>query len=115
MTIQTFPIANPIYNTRIDSNPEVNVVKFGDGFEQRLTEGLNQNPLTVNLVFEVASSVANNAISFLNDRITDGAAFNYTLPGETSPRKFVCGGYPRTIPFLNRTRLTCVFREVFEP
>ena len=47
----TFPIANPVYNTRINASPKVNVLSFGDGFEQRLTEGLNQNPLSVNLTF----------------------------------------------------------------
>ena len=34
----TFPITNPSYGTRIESNPAVNVLSFGDGFEQRLTE-----------------------------------------------------------------------------
>tara|TARA_R100001163_G_C4962516_1_gene125728 strand:- start:232 stop:573 length:342 start_codon:yes stop_codon:yes gene_type:complete len=111
----TFPIANPIYNTRIDAQPKVNVLSFGDGFEQRLTEGLNQNPLSVNLVFELSQTDANTAITFLNARVDDGASFDYTLPSESTSRKFVCTSFPRTIPFLNRVRLSCVFREVFEP
>jgi|TARA_Y100000052_G_C2912703_1_gene63450 phage-related protein len=111
----TFPITNPVYNTRITPKPKVNIVSFGDGYEQRLTEGLNQNPLIVNLVFEVSQSVANTAITFLNARIESGASFDYTLPSEASARKFVCTTFPRTIPYLNRVRLTCVFREVFEP
>ena len=44
-----FPIANPRYDYTIERKPAVNVVSFGDGFEQRLTEGLNQNPITLNL------------------------------------------------------------------
>ena len=110
----TFPIANPIYNTRITPKPSVNVVTFGDGFEQRLTQGLNQNALSVNLVFELSQSDADTAINFLNARITDGDSFDYTLPSETSSRKFVCESFPRSIPFLNRVRLSCIFREVFE-
>lgn len=110
----TFPIANPTYNTRINTNTKRIVVSFGDGFEQRLTEGLNQNPLSVNLTFELSQSDADTAISFLNARVTDGASFDYTLPSETSSRKFVCERFPRSIPFLNRVRLSCVFREVFE-
>ena len=110
----TFPISNPVYNTRITPKPSVNVVSFGDGFEQRLMEGLNQNALSVNLVFELSQSDADTAISFLNSRITDGDSFDYTLPSETSSRKFVCDSFPRSIPFLNRVRLSCVFREVFE-
>ena len=110
----TFPIANPTYNTRINTNTNQIVVSFGDGFEQRLTEGLNQNPLTVSLTFELSQSDADTAITFLDSRVTDGASFDYTLPSESSSRKFVCTSFPRTIPFLNRVRLTCVFREVFE-
>jgi phage-related protein len=110
----TFPITNPIYNTRIDAKPKVNTLSFGDGFEQRLTEGLNQNPLSVNLTFELSQTDANTAISFLNARVDDGASFDYTLPSESTSRKFVCTSFPRSIPFLNRVRLSCVFREVFE-
>ena len=110
----TFPITNPVYNTKINSKPKVRTLSFGDGFEQRLTEGLNQNPLSVNLTFELSQTDANTAISFLNARIDDGASFDYTLPSESSSRKFVCYNFPRSIPYLNRVRLTCVFREVFE-
>ena len=110
----TFPIANPVYNTRIDAKPKVNILSFGDSFEQRLTEGLNQNPLSVNLVFELSQADASTAITFLNARVDDGASFDYTLPSESSSRKFVCTSFPRTIPYLNRVRLTCRFREVFE-
>ena len=111
----TFQIANPTYNTRINTNTNQIVVSFGDGFEQRLTEGLNQNPLTVSLTFELSQSDADTAITFLDSRVTDGASFDYTLPSESSSRKFVCERFPRSIPFLNRVRLNCVFREVFEP
>ena len=110
----TFPITNPVYNTRINARPKVNILSFGDGFEQRLTEGLNQNPLSVNLTFELSQTDADTAITFLNARVEDGASFDYTLPSESSSRKFVCTSFPRSIPFLNRVRLSCVFREVFE-
>ena len=110
----TFPITNPVYNTRINARPKVNTLSFGDGFEQRLTEGLNQNPLSVNLTFELSQTDADTAITFLNARVEDGASFDYTLPSETSSRKFVCTSFPRSIPFLNRVTLSCVFREVFE-
>ena len=110
----TFPITNPVYNTRINARPKVNILSFGDGFEQRLTEGLNQNPLSVSLTFELSQADATTAINFLNSRVEDGASFDYTLPSETSSRKFVCTSFPRSIPFLNRVTLTCTFREVFE-
>ena len=62
----TFPIANPTYNSRIEPKANVNVIQFGDGFEQRLTEGLNQRPLTASLTFELSQTDADTAITFLN-------------------------------------------------
>ena len=109
-----FPIANPKYNYTILRQPAVNVVTFGDGFEQRLTEGLNQNPITLNLKFDLSQTDSTTAINFLNARITDGASFTFLVPNENVTKNFVCLSYNTAVPFLNRVLLTCKFREVFE-
>ena len=49
----TFPSINPKYGARKRSRPRVRNVQFGDGFSQRLTYGLNQDPKQWNLTFEV--------------------------------------------------------------
>ena len=110
-----FPIANPKYNYTITRQPAVNVLSFGDGFEQRLTEGLNQNPITLNLKFDLSQTDSTTAITFLNARITDGASFTFLVPNENVTKNFVCLSYNTAVPFLNRVTLTCSFREVFEP
>ena len=110
-----FPIANPKYNYTITRQPTINVISFGDGFEQRLTEGLNQNPITLNLKFDLSQTDSTTAINFLNARITDGASFTFLVPNENVTKNFVCLSYNTAIPFLNRVTLTCSFREVFEP
>ena len=109
-----FPIANPKYNYTITRQPAVNVLSFGDGFEQRLTEGLNQNPITLNLKFDLSQTDSTTAINFLNARITDGASFTFLVPNENVTKNFVCLSYNTVIPFSNRVTLTCSFREVFE-
>jgi len=109
-----FPIANPKYNYTISRQPVVNVVSFGDGFEQRLTEGLNQNPITLNLKFDLSQTDSTTAINFLNARITDGASFTFLVPNENVTKNFVCQSYPTSVPYKNRVTLTCSFREVFE-
>tara|TARA_R100001591_G_scaffold38486_1_gene49870 strand:- start:892 stop:1233 length:342 start_codon:yes stop_codon:yes gene_type:complete len=109
-----FPIANPKYNYTISRQPVVNVVSFGDGFEQRLTEGLNQNPITLNLKFDLSQTDSTTAINFLNARITDGASFTFLVPNENVTKNFVCQSYPISVPYKNRVTLTCSFREVFE-
>ena len=110
-----FPIANPKYNYTITRQPAVNVISFGDGFEQRLTEGLNQNPIILNLKFDLSQTDSTTAITFLNARITDGASFTFLVPNENVTKNFVCLSYNTVIPFLNRVTLTCSFKEVFEP
>jgi len=110
-----FPIANPKYNYTITRQPAVNVINFGDGFEQRLTQGLNQNPITLNLKFDLSQTDSTTAVDFLNARITDGASFTFLVPNENVTKNFVCQSYPTTVPFLDRVVLTCTFREVFEP
>ena len=110
-----FPIANPKYNYTIKREPAVNVVSFGDGFEQRLTEGLNQNPITLNLKFDLSQTDSTTAITFLNARITDGASFTFLVPNENVTKNFVCLTYNTAVPYKNRVTLTCSFREVFEP
>ena len=110
-----FPIANPKYDYTITRQPTVNVISFGDGFEQRLTEGLNQNPITLNLKFDLSQTDSTTAINFLNARITDGASFTFLVPNENVTKNFVCLSYNTAVPFLNRVTLTCSFREVFEP
>lgn len=109
-----FPITNPVYNYTINREPNINVIKFGDGFEQRLTEGLNQNPVILNVTFNLSQTDSTTAVNFLNARISDGLSFTFTVPNENTSKNFVCNSYPTTVPFLNRVILTCVFREVFE-
>ena len=110
-----FPITTPAYNFRVNRKPKINVVSFGDGLEQRLTEGLNQNPITLSLTFNLSQTESTTAVNFLNDRITDGASFTFLVPNENVTKNFVCESYPTSVPFLNRVTLNCVFTEVFEP
>ena len=110
-----FPISNPKYNYTVSRQPTVSVISFGDGFEQRITQGLNQNPITLNLTFDLSQTDSTTAVNFLNARITDGASFTFLVPNENVTKNFVCQSYPSSIPYLNRVRLKCVFREVFEP
>tara|TARA_Y100001937_G_C6944128_1_gene251725 strand:+ start:51 stop:395 length:345 start_codon:yes stop_codon:yes gene_type:complete len=110
-----FPITTPAYNFRLNRKPKINVVSFGDGFEQRLTEGLNQNPIILNLTFNLSQTDSTTAISFLNARITDGASFTFLVPNENVTKNFVCLTYDTAVPYKNRVTLTCSFREVFEP
>jgi phage-related protein len=111
----TFPSITPTYGIQKRSAPIVRKVQFGDGFEKRLSYGLNQNPKTFNLTFEVSETDADTIETFLDARAGDNAAFDYTPPGESSSSKFVCETWSKSIPYLNRATIQATFRQVFEP
>ena len=111
----TFPSITPTYGIQKRSAPNVRTVRFGDGFEKRLSYGLNQNPKTFNLTFEVSETDADTIETFLDARADDNAAFDFTPPGEGSSSKFVCETWSKSIPYLNRATIQATFRQVFEP
>tara|TARA_R100000231_G_scaffold78196_1_gene60525 strand:- start:558 stop:899 length:342 start_codon:yes stop_codon:yes gene_type:complete len=111
----TFPSITPTYGVQKRSKPNIRTIQFGDGYEQRTTFGLNQNPKIFNLTFEVSETDADTIETFLDARAVDNASFTFTPPGEANSSKFVCEGWNKSIPYLNRARVQVTFREVFEP
>ena len=111
----TFPSITPTYGIQKRSSPNVRTVRFGDGFEKRLSFGLNQNPKVYNLRFEVSETDADTIETFLDARADDNAAFDFTPPGESAGAKFVCETWSKSIPYLNRATIQATFRQVFEP
>ena len=111
----TFPSITPTYGLQKSSSPVVRTVRFGDGYEQRTSLGLNQNPKVYNLTFEVSETDSDTIETFLDARAADNASFDFTPPGEDSSSKFVCEQWSKSIPYLNRASIQATFREVFEP
>ena len=111
----TFPSITPTYGVQKRSAPNVRKVRYGDGFESRFTMGLNQDPKTYNLTFQVSETDADTIETFLDARAADFASFDFTPPGEGSSSKFVCEKWDKSIPYLNRATIQATFREVFEP
>lgn len=110
----TFPSITPTYGIQKRSAPNTKTVRFGDGYEHRITFGLNQNPKVYNLTFEVSETDADTIETFLDARAADSDAFDFTPPGEASSSKFVCEEWNKSIPYLNRATIQATFRQVFE-
>ena len=111
----TFPSITPTYNAQKTNKPNVRTVRFLDGYEQRLTFGLNQNPKVWSLTFEVSETDADTIETFLDARASDNASFDWQPPGESTTYKWVCEDWSKSIPYLNRATIQATFREVFEP
>ena len=110
----TFPSITPTYGLRKRSSPVVRTVRFGDGYEQRTSLGLNQNPKRYNLTFEVSETDADTIETFLEAR--GGAEhFEWSPPDETETYKWICQDWSKSIPYLNRATITATFQQVIEP
>ena len=72
----------PSYGLTKSSAPIIRTTVFGDGFEQRTTFGLNQNPKVFNLTFEKSESDADAIEAFLDARAKVAESFTFTPPGE---------------------------------
>lgn len=112
----TFPSIDPDFGAQKENAPIVRKVQFGDGFEQRLTFGLQQNPKTWTLSFvNLTETDADTIETFLNARAADNASFDWSPPDESDTYKWVCETWTKSIPFPNRATIETTFREVFEP
>lgn len=112
----TFPDISPNYRATKASRPTNRVVKFGDGYEQVLRFGLNQNPKTWTLTWENITETQSDTIeTFLDARADDGAAFDWTPPDDSTAYKWRCDEWVKSIPYANLATISATFRQVFEP
>jgi len=111
----TFPAYNPTYSATKTSAPKMRMVQFGDGYEQRIRFGLNQNPKEWTLTFNVPDADADIIETFLDARADDGASFDWTPPGSGTSYKWVCNSWTRELFEFQQSRIDATFRQVFEP
>ena len=111
----TFPAIAPTYGAQKTSQPRVRQVQFGDGYSQRISFGLNQNPKQWSLTWEVTETDADTIETFLDARAVDGDSFTWTPPDSATSYKWICYQWNKTIPYYNRATITATFTQVFEP
>ncbi len=111
-----FPSITPTYNTKKSVTPKQRIVRFADGYEQRIIFGVpeHQIPNLYQLTFNVTVTDANTIMDFLKARGLDGASFTFTPPNGTSGQ-YVCEQYNEDMILSNRSTVRASFREVFEP
>lgn len=112
--------AIPDRSLQQSSKPRVLTAKFGDGYEQRLADGINSIEQEFTLSFNTRpDSEIDDIVAFFDDK-KGVASFDYTYPdtnaggGETTV-KVVCDTYD--ITFVNDEFSTCTakLRRVYEP
>lgn len=113
----TFPNFAPLYGASKASKPVIRNVRFGDGYEQRITFGVpgHMNPKEWSLTFDVTDTEADTIETFLNERAADAASFDWSPPDTSATYKWVCESWQRRMHEFSRSQIDVTFREVFEP
>lgn len=111
----TFPNYKPVYSASKNSQPRTRIKPFGSGYEQRLRLGLNQNPRTWELTFNLSEAQADEVEQFLDARALDGDAFGWTPPGESTELTWSCQSWDRELFDYDRSRVTASFVQEFQP
>ena len=106
----------PSQSSAIDIEPRVRSVKFGDGYEQRSRDGINNRPLQLKMRFRKRSQkVANQILSFL-DSLDGVETFRFVPPAPYSyPRRFYCKKHGPDYDEPNVVSIDADFIESFEP
>lgn len=108
----------PDFGYSIEKEPRVLRSAFGDGYEQRLADGINTAPRSFSLSFASRTqSERDTIIAFIEARYTSTGvveSFDWTPP-VGSAGKFVCRKWTESQRYYGIYDIAATFEEVFEP
>jgi len=97
-----------------DTTTRVNASKFGDGYEQRVPDGLNSVMETWQLSFTLRTLAETQAIDAFLAANKGASAFEWTNPlGQT--RRYKCQKWNASFNHDGDSSLTATLERVFEP
>lgn len=114
MTTPTFtPPKAPDRGLTKKSQTKTLEADFGDGYSQRANDGLNNIRRNLPLTWTLLTpEEADEIESFLEAR-KGSEAFFYTAPRDTTPKKWRCKTWDRTMNGVDDT-ITATFEQVFD-
>jgi len=104
----------PDFGVQKQSQPVVNAIKFGDGYEQRVQFGINQNPKKWDLTWSAKSNTDATAIEAFFDARGGTESFDWTPINSATAYKWVCRSWNRSFDLANINTITATFEQVFE-
>jgi phage-related protein len=105
----------PEFSASKASKPTVKQIKYGDGYEQRISFGVNTNPKNWTLRFVSRSDAEANAIESFLDTNGGISSFSWTPPLASVSGRYVCRSWTRTLDKNNLNTISAIFEQVFEP
>ena len=110
----TFPDISPDFGAAKQSQPKVRSVQFGDGYVQRLTFGLNQDPKQWSLTWENLSDTDTSTIETFLEARGGSESFSWSPPDDSSTYKWICPSWSKTITTAGLNSVQATFQEVFD-
>ena len=104
----------PDFGAQKQSKPNVRSARFGSGYEQRVTFGINQNPKVWQLQWTALSNTAADAIEAFFDARAGVEKFGWTPLNDTTEYKWLCREWSRTHQYADINQITATFEQVFE-
>ncbi len=103
----------PSYNFNVASKPRVNVLKFGDGYEQRLSDGLDSDLLEADINFETRDQREAKAIAhFFHARRAKESFVMQLPPPYNLDKLFVAREWTTNFNFYNNYSVRARLSEV---
>lgn len=108
----------PSYNSIVNSEPKVVKVQFGNGYQQRIPDGLNTSLVEFNLTFENRSELETVSILHFLKQRNGQESFIYNLPtiysksSDNLSTRFICPEWGSSYISYNNYTIDCKFIEV---
>ena len=90
-------------------------MQFSDGYEARLTFGLNQNPKVWTLSFVNLTEADSDTIETFLEARGGAEHFDWSPPDETDTYKWICQQWSKEMTSAGLNQLTATFQQVIEP
>lgn len=105
----------PDFGYQQTRTPRVRSVKFGDGYEQRTPDGINNDAQKWSVKFQNRTfSESNEIVDFLSAR-GGWQAFDWIPPFKDDAIRVVCRDWSEETTSYNLRTINATFEQVFEP
>tara|TARA_Y100000310_G_C20648698_1_gene798147 strand:- start:1563 stop:2105 length:543 start_codon:yes stop_codon:yes gene_type:complete len=111
-SVEPFFFWAPSYNLAMQQEPRVLSIAFGDGYEQRLPDGINNDLLQFSLTFDKRSTEETAAIIHFFSSKKGVKPFFFRAPHPYGiTKKFICKNWSSTLVFEDHYTIAATFTE----
>ncbi|MDG5496976.1 MULTISPECIES: phage tail protein [Azospirillaceae] len=108
------PPQPPNVGFSVENTIRLSVAQFGDGYSQRIADGINNLQQSTSLSWSALTAVEADAIEGFFKARSDGSAFTYTLPGTTGAVRWMIAQWTRTLETPGLWNINASLTKVFD-